>query len=76
MMRKVGTAKTYYDQSNGLLRKIIPAQYIEQLKEAVLFRPDDTHDLHQIPPANMKSEAVARIQVTQHSRAATCLNEW
>lgn len=60
--RKVGTAKAYYDQSNGLLRKLIPVEYIEKIKEAVLFRPDDKHDLHQVPPANMTDENVPRIQ--------------
>jgi len=27
-----------------------------------LFRPNDTHDFHQVPPANVKMPGVDRIQ--------------
>ena len=33
-----------------------------QFKKYAFFRPEDTHGLHQVPPANMKSEAVSRIK--------------
>jgi hypothetical protein len=32
-----------------------------QLKNLFFYRPNDTHDLHQIPPANTKMPGVERI---------------
>merc|ERR1719181_2157907 len=60
--RKVGSSVAMYDMSNGLLRKLIPQSIQEQLKEYFLFRPNDPHDLHQTPNANVKMPSVPRIQ--------------
>uniref|UniRef100_A0A7S2CFD6 Uncharacterized protein n=1 Tax=Florenciella parvula TaxID=236787 RepID=A0A7S2CFD6_9STRA len=63
--KKLGTAAAYYDRPgrfSDLIRKVIPASTWEQMKDAVLFRPNDTHDLHQMWPANMTTEKVPRIK--------------
>ena len=40
--KKIGTAKVYYDQSNGFLRKIIPMEYMEVSwrKHHTVFSPN------------------------------------
>mmetsp|Transcript_4606 Transcript_4606/g.6058 ORF Transcript_4606/g.6058 Transcript_4606/m.6058 type:complete len:204 (-) Transcript_4606:331-942(-) len=48
--------------AKGFLTKLIPKPVMAQLKSLLLFRPNDEHNLLQVPPQKYKSEGVPRIQ--------------
>jgi len=56
----LGTAKKFYE-SSAIFSKYISEENITKLKNMFFYRPNDTHDFHQIPPANMKMPGVERI---------------
>lgn len=58
---RLGTNKKYYE-STAVFSKFLNQETIDKLKNYIFFRPNDTHDLHQAPPANVKMPGVDRIQ--------------
>lgn len=56
---RAGTWDRYYEGS--FLKRVLGDKYAE-LKKMVEFRPDDTHDLHQAPPAKMSMPNIERIK--------------
>uniref|UniRef100_A0A7S2WMS8 Uncharacterized protein n=1 Tax=Rhizochromulina marina TaxID=1034831 RepID=A0A7S2WMS8_9STRA len=61
--RFANTSAKYYEKNVYTpLRNLLPQSFQDKLKQLFLYRPDDVHDLHQVPPANMKLDEVKRIQ--------------
>jgi hypothetical protein len=57
----MGTATKYYERSS-VVSKVVPQSYIDTFKKYFFFRPEDTHGLHQVPPAKYSQPKVDRIR--------------
>lgn len=56
------TYKSFYEKTRSPLRSLVPESIQDKLRQWFLFRPDDTHDLHQAPPAHFTVPGVDRIK--------------